>query len=285
MMHISGKIMIPIGIVFIILSGILIATIDSEEHIQKLDQDGYLIIDFYQDDQDGEKTKTLGFSFWIEGEYIDADGNGLWDACEEFNASVTGPPGHPDADTERFQLICDEKDEEWNELGLIKVGQACNSEVKRNENGTLEVDSPMGCPDGEYRITANSDARVIAEDERVGAEVLAFLLAGCGCCLGLITILLGIGFGFSMQPSPSAFATMEFAGGTVAPLENDGGGVNVPGTVPGAVFGAGPPAQITDTPASEDDAEEIQSAADSLKTQFLAGAPDKVEDAGEPEKE
>ena len=112
-MHISGKIMIPIGIVFIILSGILIATIDSEEHIQKLDQDGYLILDFYQDDQDGEKTKTLGFSFWIEGEYIDADGNGLWDACEEFNASVTGPPGHPDADTERFQLICDEKDEEW----------------------------------------------------------------------------------------------------------------------------------------------------------------------------
>ncbi len=75
-MHISGKIMIPIGIVFIILSGILIATIDSEEHIQKLDQDGYLILDFYQDDQDGEKTKTLGFSFWIEGEYIDADGNG-----------------------------------------------------------------------------------------------------------------------------------------------------------------------------------------------------------------
>ena len=87
-----------------------------------------------------------------------------------------------------------------------------------------------------------------------------------------------------MKPSPSAFATMEFAGGTVAPIPTDGSAVTVPGTVPGAVFGAGPAAQITDTPASED-AGEIQSAADSLKEQFLAGAPDKVEDEGEPEKE
>ena len=41
----------------------------------------------------------------------------------------------------------------------------------------------------------------------------------------------------------------------------------------------------TDTPATSEDAEEIQSAADSLKAQFLAGATDKVTDAGEPEKE
>ena len=98
MMHISGKIMIPIGIVFIILAGILIATIDEEQHIQKLDQDGVLIIELHDDDEAGE----IGFSFWIEGEYIDADGNGLWDACEEFNASVTGVEGSPtDSDTER----------------------------------------------------------------------------------------------------------------------------------------------------------------------------------------
>jgi len=284
-MHISGKIMIPIGIVFIILGVVLIATIDEEQHIQKLDQDGVLIIDFSEDKPDGEATSTLGFSFWIEGKYIDEDGNGLWDACEEFNASVTGPAGHPDADTERFQPICDDGDEEWDYLGLIKVGQACNFELKENEDGTLEVDSPMKCPDGPYEITANSDARVIYEDEMAAEGVVALILAVCGCCLGLITILLGIGFGFAMKPSPSAFATMEFAGGTVAPLANDGSGVNVPGTVPGAVFGAGPPAQITDTPATSEDAEEIQSAADSLKAQFLAGATDKVTDAGEPEKE
>ena len=103
-MHISGKIMIPIGIVFIILAGILIATIDEEQHIQKLDQDGVLIIELHDDDEAGE----IGFSFWIEGEYIDADDNGLWDACEGFNASVTGAEGIKDADTERFQPICDE---------------------------------------------------------------------------------------------------------------------------------------------------------------------------------
>ena len=281
-MHISGKIMIPIGVVFIILGVILIATIDEEQHIQKLEQDGVLIIELHDDDQQGE----LGFSFWIEGEYIDADGNGLWDACEEFNASVTGVEGSPtDSDTERFQPICDEKDEEWDYLGLIKVGQACNSAVEEKEDGTLEVDIPMRCPDGPYEITANSEARVIYEDEMMGEGIWVFFLGGCGCCLGLITLLLGIGFGFAMKPSPSVFATMEFAGGSVAPIPTDGSTVTVPGTVPGAIFGAGPAAQITDTPASEDDAEEIQSAADSLKAQFLAGAPDKVEDEGEPGKE
>ena len=281
MMHISGKIMIPIGIVFIILAGILIATVDEEQHIQKLDQDGVLIIELHDDDQQGE----FGFSFWIEGEYIDADDNGLWDACEEFNASVTGAEGIKDADTERFQPICDEKDEEWDYLGLIKVGQACNSAVEEKEDGTLEVDIPMRCPDGPYEITANSEARVIYEDEMMGEGIWVFFLGGCGCCLGLITLLLGIGFGFAMNPSTSQFATMEFSSGSVAPLPSDGSAVTVPGTVPGAVFGAGPPAQITDTPATSEDAEEIQSAADSLKAQFLAGATDKVTDAGEPEKE
>ena len=277
-MHISGKIMIPIGIVFIVLGVVLIATIDEEQHIQKLEQDGVLIIELHDDDQAGE----LGFSFWIEGKYIDADGNGLWDACEEFNASVTGAEGVKDADTERFQSICDDEDEEWDYLGLIKVGQACNSVVKENEDGTLEVDSPMRCPDGLYEITANSEARVIYEDEMMGEGIGAIILGGCGCCLGLITLLLGLGFGFAMKPSTSQFATMEFDGGSVAPIPTDGSAVTVPGTVPGAIFGAGPTAQVADTPTDD---EGIQSAADSLKAQFLAGAVDKVEDEGEPEKE
>jgi hypothetical protein len=75
---------------------------------------------------------------------------------------------------------------------------------------------------------------------------------------------------------------MEFDGGSVAPIPTDGSAVTVPGTVPGAIFGAGPTAQVADTPTDD---EGIQSAADSLKAQFLAGAVDKVEDEGEPEKE
>ena len=278
-MHISGKIMIPIGIVFIILGVVLIATIDEEAHIQKLDQDGVLIIELHDDDQQGE----LGFSFWIEGEYIDADDNGLWDACEEFNASVTGAEGIKDADTERFQPICDEKDEEWDDLGLIKVGQACNSVVKEDENGTLEVDIPMRCPDGPYEITANSEAQVIYEDEMMGESAGAIILGICGCCCGLITLLLGIGFGFGMMPSRSQAATMQLGGSSPAPIPTDSG--LVPGTAQGAIFGAGPAPQASDSPAETSDVESVQSSADALKMQFLAGAEDKVSDASEPEKE
>ena len=278
-MHLSGKIMIPIGIVFIILGVVLIATIDEEAHIQKLDQDGVLIIELHDDDQQGE----LGFSFWIEGEYIDADDNGLWDACEEFNASVTGAEGIKDADTERFQPICDEKDEEWDDLGLIKVGQACNSVVKEDENDTLEVDIPMRCPDGPYEITANSEAQVIYEDEMVGEAIGAIILGICGCCCGLITLLLGIGFGFGMMPSRSQAATMQLGGSSPAPIPTDSG--SVPGTVQGAIFGAGPAPQASDPPAETSEGESVQSSADALKKQFLAGAEDKVSDASEPEKE
>ena len=279
MMHISGKIMIPIGIVFIILGVVLIATIDEEAHIQKLNQDGVLIIELHDDDQQGE----LGFSFWIEGEYIDADDNGLWDACEEFNASVTGAEGIKDADTERFQPICDEADEEWDYLGLIKVGQACNSVVKEDENGTLEVDIPMRCPDGPYEITANSEAQVIYEDEMMGESAGAIILGICGCCCGLITLLLGIGFGFGMMPSRSQAATMQLGGSSPAPIPTDS--ALVPGTVQGAIFGAGPAPQASDPPAETSEGESVQSSADALKKQFLAGAEDKVSDASEPEKE
>ena len=278
-MHISGKIMIPIGIVFIILAGFMLVSIDEEAHLQQLDQDGVLIIELHDDDQAGE----LGFSFWIEGNYIDDDGNGLWDACEAFNASVTGAEGIKDADTERFQPICDEKDEEWDDLGLIKVGQACNSVVKEDENGTLEVDIPMRCPDGPYEITANSEAQVIYEDEMMGESAGAIILGICGCCCGLITLLLGIGFGFGMMPSRSQAATMQLGGSSPAPIPTDS--QSVPGTVQGAIFGAGPAPQASNPPAETSDVESVQSSADALKMQFLAGAEDKVSDASEPEKE
>ena len=279
-MHISGKIMIPIGIVFIILAGFMLVSIDEEAHLQQLDQDGVLIIELHDDDQAGE----LGFSFWIEGNYIDDDGNGLWDACEAFNASVTGAEGIKDADTERFQPICDEKDEEWDDLGLIKVGQACNSVVKEDENSTLEVDIPMRCPDGPYEITANSEAQVIYEDEMVGEVFEGIILGICGCCCGLITLLLGIGFGFGMMPSRSQAATMQLGGSSPAPIPTDS--ESVPGTVQGAIFGAGPAPQASDPPAETSEGESVQASADALKKQFLAGAEDRVSDhVGEPEKE
>ena len=235
-MHISGKIMIPIGIVLIIIAAIIVVTFDDEEFLQQLDQDGELTIKLFDEDKAGE----IGFSFWIEGEYVDADDNGLWDDCEAFNASVTGPNGD---ENQWYQPLCDdgEKHMEFEDLGLIKVGQACNSIVRENGNGTLEVDSPMGCPDGDYLITANADSKVRYDDAALGEEIGSWIFGGCCCCFGLLIVLLGLGFGFGMMPSRSQAATMQLGGSSPAPIPTDS--QSVPGTVQGAIFGAGPPAK------------------------------------------
>ena len=177
-MHISGKIMIPIGIVLIIIAAIIVVTFDDEEHLQQLDQDGELTIKLFDEDKEGE----IGFSFWIEGEYVDADDNGLWDDCEAFNASVTGPNGDED---QWYSSSCGDgglydnstyPDKEWEDLGLIKVGQACNSVVIRDMNGGSS--QAMRCPDGDYLITANADSKVRYDDHALGEELGAWIGGG-----------------------------------------------------------------------------------------------------------
>ena len=281
-MHLSGKIMIPIGIALIILAAIGMITFDEEDYLQQLDQDGELTIKLFDEDKEGE----IGFSFWIEGEYVDADDNGLWDDCEAFNASVTGPNGDED---QWYSPLCEDgdgiegarkSDMEWEDLGLIKVGQACNSVVIRDMNGGSS--QAMRCPDGDYLITANADSKVRYDDHALGEELGAWIGGGCCCCFGLLIVLLGLGFGFGLNPSRSQAATIQLDGASPAPITTDSG--SVPGTVQGAIFGAGPAPQASDPPAGTNE-ETIQSSADALKKQFLAGAEDKVSDASEPEKE
>ncbi len=57
-MHIPGKIMLPIGIMFIIIAAIPVFFIDDGEFLPQLDQGGELTISLYDEDQAGE----IGFS-------------------------------------------------------------------------------------------------------------------------------------------------------------------------------------------------------------------------------
>lgn len=182
---------IIIGIIIPIAAVAQLLTIDAEKHLRYLDgPDDELTIKLHDDDQEGE----FGFSFWIKSNFTDSDGNGLWDDCEAFNASVMGPDGN---ETERYIPMCDNKDNEFKDIGLMKVGEACKS-VKYEINATLEENTIMRCPDGDYVITANSEARVRYDDEAIGEAVMRVLLTGAGCCCGTLIILLGIILAFTM---------------------------------------------------------------------------------------
>ena len=39
------------------------------------------------DDNDGQG--DIGVTFWVKGEYIDDDGNGIWDICDNTNVVIT----------------------------------------------------------------------------------------------------------------------------------------------------------------------------------------------------
>ena len=181
-------IIIVIGIIIPILAVAQLLRIDDQKHLRYIDGPGdELTIKLHDDDEQGE----IGFSFWIKGDFTDSDANGLWDDCETFNASVKGPDGNK---TERYIPLCDNRDGEFKDIGLIKVGEACKS--VKEENTTI------GCPDGNYVITANSESRVRYDDEALGEVLIRGLLAGAGCCCGTLIILLGIILAFTMQDDP-----------------------------------------------------------------------------------
>ena len=105
------------------------------------------------EDEDGEG--EFGVSFWVEGEYIDEDEDGLWDHCNSTNISIISHPeiavwgdeydgefyyeagkyeeyGASDCNSERGNRNLDQQ-----HRGLIKVGRACLACYA----GTIEFES------------------------------------------------------------------------------------------------------------------------------------------------
>ena len=314
--HISGKIGVPVGIALLLLGvGITVSAFgnfeDAEDIGTFMSEPGTEFVqEFIDEGEDG----SAGWYLMIQGEYfVDNNDDNIIDACDGLNITITDSQGN-DMNSTSGTIYCefndnrkmaglDEENVDMND-GWMIVGIICDTyddaemngywETTNAEDGSesekwVETDESDRCEIGEkYTISSNQEMILFDRHTQEELEEEGFweLICGlCCACLALILVVVSVISGFSMNPSTSAITTMEFSGGNVAPIPTDGSAVTVPGTVPGAVFGAGPAAQITDTPATSEDAEEIQSAADSLKAQFLAGTPDKVEDAGEPEKE
>ena len=127
---------------------------------------------------------------------------------------------------------------------------------------------PDRCTIGEkYTISSNQEMMLFDRDSQAGLEEEGFWGLICGLCCSCFALTLGVGSvisRFAKNPGTLQFTTLELEGASPAPVSGEG--TTIPGTTPGAIWGAGPSAQPVAVPLVEE-------------------AAGKVTDSDEPEKE
>ena len=209
-MHVAGKVFLGLGVLFLVL-GLVMANSggnaleevgDSFEDLDDFAIENANSGTVNVTDEDGKG--DLGFTFWIEGEYLDEDGDGRWDYCAATNITILS---HPEISDDEFWgeadrelngsfyyegnglyegCVADEenvnRDREGE--GLIKVGRACLACYA----GPMEFESNV-----EVSVT-NDDYLIVKLVEGVfeGAGGIMGIMGGIGIiCGGACFLLLG----------------------------------------------------------------------------------------------
>ncbi|MCS5526701.1 MAG: hypothetical protein NZ774_02455 [Candidatus Poseidoniales archaeon] len=157
-------------------------------------------------DNDGEG--DFGVSFWVKGEYVDEDENGIWDICDDTNITITQ---HPEVNTdwdeegknytlgEFYYEVLDgfdgceaeqlNKEDILSSEGFVKVGRAC-----------------LGCYAGTLEFESNVTVYVSYDDpwlEQLGEGLLALFGGTIGgsacCCCGVLIAFIGLILGLTMK--------------------------------------------------------------------------------------
>ena len=227
-MHIAGKIMLALGLAMCLIGAVMTAVgvgkgvgdlSGLEDYEFSVENATSGTIEIVDDDGEGD----YGVSFWVKGEYVDEDENGIWDVCDDTNITITQ---HPEVNTEfdeegknntlgefYYEVLdgfdgCEaeqlNKEDILHSEGFVKVGRAC-----------------LGCYAGTLEFESNVTVYVSYDDpwlEQLGAGLLALVggtLGGstCCCCGGFIAII-GLIMGLTMKSPPPA-TTMQPATGMV----------------------------------------------------------------------
>lgn len=205
-MHISGKILLPAGIIMMILGAAMMfggvtKGVDDFGELGNfaVENETSGTIQIADDDGNGD----LGVTFWVKGEYLDEDDNGRWDHCEATNITILSHPEISDWGGESRELNgsfyyevndwydgCEADDENKNfdrvGEGLIKVGRAC-----------------LACYEGTVEFESNTTVWVTNDDELLGAlvggvgammggTVGGSMCCGCGGLFAMIGLILGL---------------------------------------------------------------------------------------------
>jgi hypothetical protein len=290
---------VPVSIVMLLLGvGITVSsfgTFDKAEDIEtfmtpSVTEGGnvsVIVQEFTDEDKDG----SAGWYLMIQGEYsVDNNDDNITDACEGLNITITDQQGN-DMNSTSGTIYCEldnnrklerlDKDNIDINDGWMIVGIICDTLDNAEMNGYWETYGGPGeegqrwiaidpdrCTIGEkYTISSNQEMMLFDRDSQAGLEEEGFWGLICGLCCSCFALILGVVSvisGFGNNPGTLQFTTLELEGTSPAPVSGEG--TTIPGTTPGAIWGAGPSAQPVAAP-------------------LVEGAAGKVTDSDEPEKE
>ena len=297
--RLSGKFGVPVSIAMLLLGvGITVSSFGTFDVLEDVETfmtpsvtDGDNVSVIVQEFTDEDKDGSAGWYLMIQGEYsVDNNDDNITDACEGLNITITDQQGN-DMNSTSGTIYCEldnnrklealDKDNIDINDGWMIVGIICDTLDNAEMNGYWETYGTAGeegqrwiaidpdrCTIGEkYTISSNQEMMLFDRDSQAGLEEEGFWGLICGLCCSCFALILGVVSvisGFGNNPGTLQFTTLELEGTSPAPVSGEG--TTIPGTTPGAIWGAGPSAQPVAVP-------------------LVEGAAGKVTDSDEPEKE
>lgn len=193
-----------VGIIGFVIGGFGIAGIEESTEFTLEDVTNGTI---YLEDRDGYG--ELGVTFWVQGEYLDDDENGIWDVCETVNITVTEAPEISDWGAHNgdfyYEVVSNYDGQKASDCnadmrnkntdahyyfeGYVKIGRAC-----------------FGCFAGDFSFESNVNVSVTYDDvlfeevgEHVGLIAMGFLGGSGALCCGIIVMLIGVILIFTLK--------------------------------------------------------------------------------------
>ena len=162
--------------------------------------------------EDNDGIGDVGVTFWVKGEYLDDDENGLWDVCEQVGIRVIEKP----AVSETWATGASEFDGDFYSEVLYNFDKegtsSCESDYRnknneREANGLVKIGRACyGCLAGDFTFESNETVWVTYDDsleEEIAEEFVLILLgflAGSGAlCCGVVVISAGIILIFTLK--------------------------------------------------------------------------------------
>jgi hypothetical protein len=207
-MHISGKILIPLGLLMLVIGvAMMIGGVgkgvgdlaELEDYPFSIENATSGTIEIVDNDGEGD----VGVTFWVMGEYVDEDENGIWDVCDDINITITQ---HPEINTEWGG----EFDGEF--YYEAADGRGCESEpqnkkLDRKADGYVKVGRAcLACYSGTLEFESNATVSVTYDDpwlEQLGEGIVVLFLGtigGSACCgCGAFIAIIGLILGFTLK--------------------------------------------------------------------------------------
>ncbi|MDP6865343.1 MAG: hypothetical protein QGG62_00205 [Candidatus Poseidoniaceae archaeon] len=190
------------GIIGFVIGGFGIAGLEESTKftLEEVDNGSIEVID-----SDG--FGDIGMTFWVKGEYVDKDENGIWDMCETVEVSVTE---HPDVsdwsahDGEFYYEVAFNYDGKETSSCDADLG---NTNYDRKEQGYVKIGRACyGCFAGNFSFVSNENVSVTYDDvmieelgEDIGLIALGFVGGSGALCCGAVIMIIGVILIFTLK--------------------------------------------------------------------------------------